>query len=180
MTDIRVTEPLGDIDAPAPWMKYARSKIGIKERPGPKQNHPFIVECIKEAGLPKKYWNDETAWCGCFANKCFKETGFRGPPGPAGARHWALPCPQLIQLEEPVHGCILVFNRPPKPKNGHVGFFDATGGASDDDLFYNTLGGNEDNSVKVKPYPKSRFIGAYWPAGWPLPPGAKLFQPEFV
>jgi len=37
------------------------------------------------------------------------------------------------------------------------------------------LGGNQNNRVMVKPYQKSRYIGAYWPATHPLPAGAELF-----
>lgn len=169
---IQTMTPLVD----PPWLKYAHTKLGIHERPGFGQDDPFIVECLKDAGLPANMQHDETAWCGSFGNKCLKETGFKGPPGPAAARHWALPCKQLVQLVAPVHGCILVFSRPPNPAEGHMGFWDATGGAHDHDLFYSVLGGNEDNSVKVKPYPKSRYIGAFWPATHPLPEGAVLFQ----
>jgi uncharacterized protein (TIGR02594 family) len=155
-------------------MAYARSKIGIHEIAGDKDN-PFIIECFKDAGLPENLWHDSTtAWCGCFVNKSLKETGFPGPKGPAAARSWAKTCPELLHLAAPVHGCIMVYSRPPNPSHGHVGFYDATD-AEDDDCFYNTLGGNQNNKVMVKPYPKERFIGAYWPSVWPLPPGAALF-----
>lgn len=160
---------------PPPWLSYAYTKLGIHELPGFDKDDPFIVECLRLAGLPKGMLHDETAWCGSFANRCLVATGHKGPPGPAAARHWALPCKQLVQIEVPVHGCILVYNRPPNPTQGHVGFWDAAG-AHESDWFYDTLGGNEDNSVKVKPYQKSRYIGSFWPADYPLPEGAKLFQ----
>jgi hypothetical protein len=60
-----------------------------------------------------------------------------------------------------------------------VGFYDAHD-AHSSDWYYNTLGGNQDNRVKVKPYPKSRFLGAYWPAAHPLPEGAKLFGSDYA
>lgn len=157
-----------------PWLHYAKTKLGLREVSGAGDN-PYIVDCLREAGLPPEMLHDSTAWCGSFANKCLKVSGHKGPPGPAAARHWALPCKQLVQLEEPVHGCILVFNRPPNPKQGHIGFWDAAD-AHENDWFYNVLGGNEDNSVKIKPYQKNRYIGSFWPADYPLPPEAKLFQ----
>jgi hypothetical protein len=79
----------------------------------------------------------------------------------------------LLHLENPVHGCILVFSRLPNPAHGHVGFWDSSG-AEDDDWYYNVLSGNQNNRVMVKPYQKSRFIGAYWPATHPLPHEAVL------
>lgn len=157
-----------------PWLYYAKTKLGIHEVSGDGDN-PYIVECLRDAGLPANLLHDKTAWCGSFANKCLKVSGHKGPPGPAAARHWALPCKQLVQLVEPAHGCILVFTRPPNPAEGHVGFWDAAD-SHENDWFYNVLGGNEDNSVKVKPYQKSRYIGSFWPADYALPPGAMPFQ----
>ena len=43
------------------------------------------------------------------------------------------------------------------------------------DQGYSVLGGNEDNSVKTKRYPRTRYIGSFWPADYPLPEGVKLF-----
>jgi len=168
-----VTQPLTPLIVP-PWMAYAYSKIGQKEVPGEGDN-PFIIECFKDAGLPQSMWHDSTtAWCGCFVNKCLKETGFPRPKGPAAARNWSRPCPELLHLAAPVHGCIIVYSRPPDPSSGHVGFYDDRG-VDEDDWYYDTLGGNQNNKVGVKPYPKERFIGAYWPSSHPLPPEAKLF-----
>jgi uncharacterized protein (TIGR02594 family) len=160
-----------------PWFAYAKTKVGVHELPGFDKDDPYIVECIKDAGLPSKYWHDETFWCGCFANKCLITTGHKGPPGPAAARHWTLPCKQLVQLAEPCNGCILVFSRPPKPTSGHVGFYDEwTSSFDSTHLYYAVLGGNEDNSVKTKRYPRNRYIGSYWPADYPLPEGVALFE----
>jgi uncharacterized protein (TIGR02594 family) len=159
-----------------PWFAYAKTKLGIHELPGFDKNDPYIVGCLKLAGLPPELWVDETAWCGSFANDCLVQTGHHGPPGPAAARHWALPCKQLVQIEEPTNGCILVFSRPPKPTQGHVGFYDEwTSSFQSTNLYYSVLGGNEDNSVKTKRYPRTRYIGSFWPADYPLPEGVKLF-----
>lgn len=163
--------PKAPIDPP--WMAYARSKIGIHEAPGDAEN-PYIDECIADAGLPKSMQLDSvTAWCGCFCNKCMKETGHTDrPQHPAAARSWF---GWGVRLAAPVHGCINVYSRPPDPSHAHVGFYDATTQHLPTYAYWDTLGGNEDNQVKVKPYPKDRLLGSFWPAGYPLPPDAVLW-----
>lgn len=166
MTDVVPRQALID----PPWMAYARSKIGIHEIFGDKDN-PFIVECHRGAGLGEQH--DELAWCGSFCNKCMQETGHADRPAhPSAARSWF---GWGIRLAAPVHGCVQVYSRPPDPSHAHVGFYDATVVHLPTYAYWDTLGGNEDNSVKVKPYPKDRLLGSFWPAGYPLPDGAELW-----
>lgn len=142
------------------WFRIAKSKLGQREVAGVGDN-PFIVECLKLAGLPAAMQHDDTAWCGSFANWCMRQAGIKGPKGPASARNWltwgeplAAPCP----------GAVVVFSRPPNPAHGHVGFVAGIGPGE----VIQVLGGNQANQVMVKPYPRSRLLGYRWPAGVPL------------
>ena len=153
-----------------PWLTYAKTKIGIHELPGFDYNNPFIVECLTKAGLPGQ--PDETAWCASFVNRCMLEIGIAGPHHPAAARSWLH---FGIKLDAPVHGCVVVFSRPPDPTHGHVGFYDSETSAG-----IQTLGGNENNSVMIKPYAKDRLLGYFWPVGYSLPDGTMPGQPSVV
>ncbi len=146
--------------ADQPWIAFARSKLGVREVAGDKDN-PFIVECLRLAGLPTDMLHDETAWCGSFVNRCMRESGIAGPKGPAAARHW-------LNWGTPigtfVPGCVGIWSRPPSPSSGHVGFpLAKTAGGHD------SLSGNQNNSVCFKVYPDARLLGLRWPPGVPLP-----------
>lgn len=134
-----------------PWLDKAVTKLGQHEIAGGADNS-FIVECLRRVGLPHEH--DETAWCSAFMNWCMEESGHRGT-GRANARSWlawgkSLAAPEL--------GCVVVFSRPPKPAEGHVGLFLADLGS-----WIVVLGGNQDNQVGVKCYPKDHFLGYRWP-----------------
>lgn len=153
------TEPAIKIPEPQ-WYTAARSKLGEREIAGDADN-PFIVECLKLAGLPAGMLEDETPWCGSFANWCVRQAGLTGPKGPAAARNWLT---WGEPLASPVPGCVVVFSRHPNPASGHVGFVAGIGPGP----FIQVLGGNQGNAVSVKPYPRARLLGYRWPAGVPL------------
>jgi uncharacterized protein (TIGR02594 family) len=157
-----------------PWAQYAFDNIGIHEVAGLKDN-PWIVDALALAGLPGRH--DETPWCGACATKCMVKTGFGHPKHPAAARSWF---GYGVRLAHPILGCILVFERvdprEPTVKHGHVGFYERTlFDAVGDAMAYDTLGGNEDNSLKIKPYAAHRLLGCFYPPDAPLPPHAVLY-----
>jgi uncharacterized protein (TIGR02594 family) len=151
------------IVAAPPWLVTARSKTGEREIAGDKDN-PFIVECLKLAGLPVGMQVDETSWCGAFVNWCMCQNGIKGPKGPAGARNW-LKWGQ--PLAGPALGCVVVFSRPPNPSSGHVALW--VGASNGPVPLIQCFGGNQNNQVGVKPYPRSRLLGYRWPVGVALP-----------
>lgn len=145
------------MDATEPaWMAAARSKLGEHELAGDADN-PFIVACLAAVGLPHQH--DETAWCSAFANWAMRSVGMTAT-GRANARSWL----QWGEpLPKPIIGAVCVFSRPPDPSHGHVGFY---AGETEDSVL--VLGGNEDNRVEIKPYPKARLIGYRWPTAGQL------------
>lgn len=60
-----------------------------------------------------------------------------------------------VEVEEPLYGDLLVFERGTEDWQGHVGFFIGKYG---DDHFM-VLGGNQANSVSIKIYSKEKLIG---------------------
>ena len=154
------TQPVIVVDPP--WVAYARSKIGTHEVAGAGDN-PFVVECLKMAGLPADLQHDDTAWCGAFAGRCMREAGITPPKGYAAARHW-LEWGQPLAV--PVLGCVAVFARPPSPSSGHVAFVMAISNGPTPLL--QMLGGNQGNAVRIAPYPRTRLLGYRWPVGFPL------------
>ena len=133
------------------WMQFAIKELGTKEIPG-KENNPRIVEYAATTTL--KASDDETAWCSSFVNWCMKQGLVKGTER-ANARSWldwGHPC------EGNVIGCIVVLSRENDPAKGHVGFL---AGFNDDSVYI--LGGNQDNMVKYKKYPKERVLGYRWP-----------------
>jgi uncharacterized protein (TIGR02594 family) len=164
--DDEPTQPVGTIARP-PWVTYARSKIGTHEVAGA-QDNPFVVECLKLAGLPTSMQHDETAWCGAFAGRCMRESGISPPKGYAAARNWLK---WGTPIGTPVEGCIAVFWRDdPKSPHGHVAMVVGVGPGT----MLQMLGGNQNNQVMVKAYPRARLLGLRWPAGVQLPPGVAV------
>lgn len=136
-----------------PWMDIAKSEIGTSEMSGFSSN-PRIVEYAQETALAAQ--SDETAWCSSFANWVFKQVGIKGTHN-ASARSWLT---WGIELKEPKYGCLVIFWRDsPDSSRGHVAFF-----VSEDQRSVEVLGGNQNNSVCIMPYPKERIISYRWPS----------------
>jgi len=122
---------------------------GLKEIAG-KENNPFIVNMFKEIGFE---WvqDDETAWCSASLNFFCKKLGYERS-GKLDARSW-LKLP--VRVLKPSLGDIVVFWREsPSSWKGHVGLFIA----QDWDTVW-TLGGNQDNMIKISAYPRNRVLG---------------------
>ncbi len=138
-----------------PWIEYARTKIGTREIPGEKDN-PYILSCLARV-IHDPVIHDEIAWCSAFINDCMEGSGIHGT-GLANARSWL---EWGIELTEPTFGCVAIYSRPPNPLHGHVHFY-----MFDCELENCGLGGNQNNSVDLSFYSKSRVLGYRMPAGY--------------
>ena len=127
------------------------SQIGVKEIKGIKDN-PQIIKYFDEIGFNGKQLKDETAWCSAFANWIAKTSGLKYS-GKLDARSWINTGCKVKPSTARV-GDVLVFWRVSKSDwRGHVGFY-----INEDDDNYYVLGGNQSNSVCIKPYPKHRLL----------------------
>lgn len=135
----------------APWMAIARNELGQLEEIDGKDN-PRVIEYGKSVEL--EIDDSSTPWCATFVNYVLIKAGYKGSKS-AVARsfiHWGR------EIEGPVYGCITVFSRGSSSWKGHVGFFV---GHQGDNLLI--LGGNQDNSVSIKPYKKSKVLAYRMP-----------------
>lgn len=131
------------------WFLIAQKEVGIVETPGPK-NNPKILKYHQATTL--KATADEVPWCSSFVSWCLEESKHKSTKS-AWARsylNWGK------KLDKPVLGCIVVFSR--GDNSGHVGFF-----VSQTSTSILVLGGNQDDQVKYKYYPKARLLGYRWP-----------------
>ncbi len=130
-------------------LDIALTQFGIKEIPGKVENNPMILNYFHEIG---QEWvkNDEYAWCSAFVNWCCLKAGLE-TSGKLTARSWLKIGKKVLK---PQMGDIVVLWRvSPKSWKGHVGFFIK----ETKDLIY-ILGGNQDNQVSIKAYPKERLL----------------------
>lgn len=149
------------------WVSKMRSLIGLHELPGP-AIEPTLARWFALVGLAGVQ-DDTTPWCSVAMNGVFHDVGMSGT-GKANARSWLK---YGVRLKEPIHGCVLIFSRPPDPSHGHVALYDANS-LFNTEGYIAALGGNEDNQIKVKPYMRGRLIGCRWPSADTLPEGAVL------
>jgi uncharacterized protein (TIGR02594 family) len=146
-----------------PWMEAAIKEIGVAEVPGPKSN-PRIMEYRRMAGSDGLAGEDSVVpWCAIFINAMLDAAGIPGS-GSAMARGFAKH-PAFIRLEAPMVGCVTVISSSRGPTSGHVFFYTA-----EDGLFFQGLGGNQNDSVSIDKFPKSKLVGHFWPKGRSLPP----------
>lgn len=93
-----------------------------------------------------------TAWCAAFVNSTLKQAGKQGT-GKLNARSfldWG------EGVDTPQVGDLAVFSRgDPSGWQGHVGFFKGY----NPDGSINVLGGNQGDSVSVKPYAANNLLG---------------------
>lgn len=128
-------------------LNIAFSQYGVSEFPG-ESNNDEILKYFKSVG---KVYSDETAWCSAFTNWCCKEAGLP-ISGRLNARSW---CKIGKGVETPELGDIIVLWRESLSSwKGHVGIY-----INEQDEYYNVLGGNQNNCVCIKKYPKHRILG---------------------
>lgn len=144
-----------------PWLDAARYYLGLAEIAGP-GTHPTIRKWLTRL---KAWWSDdETPWCGTFVSAAFLDVGI------TPVKHWYRAKAWLewgTPLNDPVPGCVVVFER---KGGGHVGFVvgeDLTGRLL-------VLGGNQGNRVSIAPFDRSRVLGYRWPPGHIYAPFQRL------
>lgn len=148
-----------------PWVAEARLWIGTAEIKGIKHN-PKIVGIWPAIGITW-FKDDETPWCGgamalwvtrgrewAIANG-FNAVALPPPSKPAAALSWL---DYGSRIRRPAYGCIAVKRR---TGGGHVTI--VVGKYADGRLA--CLGANQDDQVKISPYPASAFETFRWPTG---------------
>lgn len=148
-TNQDVTTP--SVSDSMPWIRAALEEMGQAEVPGPKHNKR-ILEYHSTTSLQAE--QDEVPWCSSFVNWCFKRALIRGT-GKANARSWLT---WGYPMEKPVVGCVVILSRGTNHLQGHVGFF-----WQEDDATVTVLGGNQNNRVCFKKYPRENVLGYRWP-----------------
>jgi len=133
-------------------------RLGIRERAG-LENHPAIMHMLTlDHSWPQ---NDETPWCGGFANTVCFNAGRERTKSLLARSFLGIGLP--IELDHArVGNDVVVLKRgsgvQPGPEDvnapGHVGFF---AGATPDTVFL--LGGNQSDAVNIREYPISRLLG---------------------
>lgn len=130
-------------------IKTALSQYGVKETIGSK-DHPQIINYFNTLGFDGAKLHDETAWCSAFANWVAKTVGYEHS-GKLTARSWLA---VGESTSTPEVGDVVVFWREsPSSWKGHVGFF-----VKQTNRYVYVLGGNQNNSVCIKAYLKTRVL----------------------
>ncbi len=133
-------------------LEVALSQYGVKEIPG-QENNLKILKYFREIGHS---WvtTDETAWCSAFVNWCAHMAGYERS-GKLNARSWIEVGDQIgVMGRVSSPGDIVVFWREsPDSWKGHVGLY-----ISENEDNIHVLGGNQNNSVCIKEYPKNRLL----------------------
>jgi len=130
----------------AQFLQNAFKEMNVKEIKG-RNHNPRILHYHKFTSL--KASTDEIPWCSAVANFIVVSANVEGTNS-AMARSWEK---WGAELEKPVPGCIVVFNRGHDPMFGHVAFF-----------LYETktkiwvIGGNQGDAVCIRSYDKSRLV----------------------
>lgn len=135
---------------PKNWMTVAEKELGIYEIRG-ERHHPRIIFYHSFTTLRAK--EDEIPWCSSFVCAIMEMSGYDSTRS-AAARSWL----KYGQKVEPQYGAIMVFSRGGNPKLGHVAFY-----VYQDKDYYYCLGGNQNDSVCVRPYAKNTLIQARLP-----------------
>jgi len=140
-----VKKPVSEVPG---WFTIAKGELGVTEISGSRHNSR-VVEYHKSTLL--KATDDETPWCSSFVCWCIEMAG-----GESTKNAWARSYLSWgRKLDSPITGCIAVFSR--GDKSGHVAFF-----VEDAGDYIKVLGGNQNNTVSISSYPKSRLLGYRW------------------
>lgn len=154
-------------------IEIASREIGIRELPGDLHNER-IVQYANEAGF-ENISRDESHWCSYFMNWVAHKAGLK-KSNSGMARSWLR---VGRPVDKPLPGDIVIFWREAKNSTkGHVGIF--MGFAQGSKKIY-VLGGNQGDSVSIKPYLKSRLLGyrRLGPAGPMEVPNRDLYYGDY-
>ena len=138
---------------PGPKMLVEALKTyGTKEFIG-KENNPVIMDWVKfikkDTGERLGYKADSIPWCGLAVGYWACKADKVPPLSILWARGWL---EYGKKAEIPMLGDVMVFKR---GSGGHVGLY-----VGENKLSYFILGGNQNDSVSIKPCAKNRFLGA--------------------
>ena len=140
------------------WLDHAWGDFGVAEIAGSRDN-TRVVRYYADVGHPQVD-NDEVAWCAAFLGSCLERAGFRCTR--------SLLARSYLSWGEPAgdsrYGAIAVLSRTSDPALGHVGFL--VGETTADIIL---LGGNQNDSVSVQAFPRSRLLGLRWPSSVTTP-----------
>ena len=127
-------------------IKIASTFLGTSET----VNNKLLAATFKKA-LGKDINPAQVPWCAAFVNSVLGLSGAQGS-GSLAAR-------SLLKVgtptNDPTKGDIVVLSRGSDPSKGHTGFF--VGYTEDGDV--KILGGNQDDSVSVKTFPRDAVLG---------------------
>lgn len=146
-------------DAEPPWLTVARGEIGVHELPGNAHTArilEYLATLTNIGGWGKS--RDETHWCSAFINWCFAKVGIAGT-NHGLAKSWSgnvsgvAPFGWPVYLKYALPGDIVVLENP-----NHVAFY-----LSHTAEGITCLGGNQDDSVSIKEYPRSRLYSVRRP-----------------
>ena len=125
---------------------------GLKEVFG-KESNPEILAMFTELGYD---WVDDdstTAWCSAALNYFCKKLGYERS-GELTARSWLKIDKPIIVLKPSLGDIVVLWAGSPDSWRGHVGLYIT----EDKDSIY-ILGGNQNNQIKISPYPRERLLG---------------------
>jgi uncharacterized protein (TIGR02594 family) len=152
-----------------PWMNVARSLLS-EGGPVGTSTPTRAVRLVRE--IDRMIGPIDMPWCGFFVAQCLRAVHldhdipriyFRARPWRSWGREVS---PQL--------GAIMCFwHYDPRTPFGHVAFY-----LGEDEEAYHVLGGNQDEAVSVKRYPKERFVTARWPRALKAPGRTRWAPPE--
>jgi uncharacterized protein (TIGR02594 family) len=137
------------------WLVSARAELGTLETPGTADN-PKVLQYAKDAGLAQIINHDAVSWCAAFIGAMLVRNGINGT-GKATARSYEA---WGESLRSPVLGCVCVLARPPVTWQGHVGFLIGA-----NDTVVQLIGGNQQDSVSIAAFKRSRVVAYRWPVG---------------
>lgn len=146
------------------WLARARDQVGLREIAGA-MHEPKILQFARDAHVAWIH-DDETAWCATFACAMLERSLITSPRSARARSFEAWGRDMLvrdaggIRLGSIPLGAIVVFDRPPDPLQGHVGF--ATG--VDPFGMIRVLAGNQRNSVSIMSFHVDRLQAVRWPS----------------
>jgi uncharacterized protein (TIGR02594 family) len=127
-------------------MKLAEAYVGATEG----RDRAILAQTFKKS-LGEDIDPVKVAWCAAFVNSIEKSSGRSGTSSLAARSFLNYGQPTA----SPTSGDIVVLSRGSDPSKGHVGFF----AGYDKDGNVKVLGGNQDDSVSIKSYPKGNVLG---------------------
>jgi uncharacterized protein (TIGR02594 family) len=149
------------------WLDHAWGDFGVAEIAGSRDN-TRVVRYYADVGHPH-IDNDEVAWCAAFLGACLERAGLRSTRSLLARSYlgWGEP------VSDQHYGAIAVLSRTSDPTLGHVGFFI---GQTTADIIL--LGGNQNDSVSVQAFPRSRLLALRWPLTTPVIPDTTPVIPD--